>query len=386
MAFLDLLILSVQSSSLMLLVAVAGYYCAKYGILDASAQRGLSQLTIQLLMPCLLFAQVAESIDADTLLQLWPLPAFLIIISLISGLLGLIGGKIFNFSGSQTRFLATGIIFNNVTSFPIGLIQSLVATEAISFLLWGDLDTPKKAAARGISYALLNTLFANILRFSFGTWLLKKEVSIDNNRITDVEQANTENTPLLSSSHQTFRAPFSNLIYKIKEFMNPPLYTSLIAIIVGTIPTIKSLFFKDTTIFYIVITRPAQYLGDITIPLTILLLGAQLNNLSSSSKSRELLGIISYIMTCRFIIMPIIGILLVVMTRGWYFKDPMLWFVMMMTASGPSAIIIINMAQLTGSFQEEVAALLAYSYLALTPMATVFMMIMLEVIERLTHS
>ncbi|CAG8445096.1 6236_t:CDS:2 [Ambispora gerdemannii] len=385
MAFLHLLILSVQSSSLILLVAVTGYCCAKYGILNASAQKGLSQLTIKLLMPCLLFAQVAESIDADTLLQLWPLPIFFIIISLISGLLGLIGGKIFNFSSSQTRFVATGIIFNNVTSLPIGLIQSLVATEAISFLLWGDHDTPKKAAARGISYALLNTLLANILRFSFGTWLLKKEGNIDNNRITDVEQVNTENTPLLSSSHQTFRAPFSNLIYKIKEFMNPPLYAALIAIIVGTIPTIKSLFFKDSTIFYIVITRPAQYIGDIAIPLTILLLGAQLNNLSSS-KSREILGIISYIMTCRFIIMPIIGILLVVMTREWYFKDPMLWFVMMMTASGPSAINIMNMAQITGTFQEEVAALLAYSYLALAPMVTVFMMIMLGVIERLTNN
>ncbi|CAG8605769.1 2686_t:CDS:2, partial [Ambispora leptoticha] len=361
--------------------AVTGYYCAKYDVLNANAQRGLSKLTVKLLLPCLLFAQVAESIDAETLLRLWPIPAFFITTSLISGFLGLVGGKIFNFSNSQTRLIATGIIFNNVTSMPIGLIQSLAATEAIEFLLWGEHDKPKKAFARGVSYALLNTLLANILRFSLGTWLLKKKES----DVADEEQIDTENIPLLSSSsHQTPHAPFSNLINKINGFMNAPLYAALIAIIVGTIPTIRSLFFGESAILYTVITRPVQYIGEIAIPFTILLLGAQLNNISPH-KSRELLPIISYIMTCRFIIMPIIGISLVVLTRGWYFDDPMLWFVLMLAASGPTAINTMNMAQITGSFQEEVAALLAYSYIALAPMITVFTMIMLSVIESLTH-
>ncbi|CAG8483580.1 4983_t:CDS:2 [Ambispora leptoticha] len=380
MNFLHLLILSVKSSSLIPIVAVTGYYCAKYDVLNANSQRGLSQLTVNLLLPCLLFAKVAENINAETLLRLWPIPAFFITTSLISGFLGLVGGKIFNFSNSQTRLIVTGIIFNNAASLPIGLIQSLMTTEAIEFLLWGEHDEPKKAYARGVSYALLNSLLSNILRFSLGTWLLKNEEDV-----ADEEQINTENTPLLSSSsHQTPHAPFSNRINKIKGFMNAPLYAALIAIIVGTIPTIRSLFFEESAILYTVITRPAQYIGEITIPFTILLLGAQLNNLSSH-KNRELLPIISYIMTCRFIIMPIIGISLVVLTRSWYFDDPMLWFVMMLAASGPTAINTMNMAQITGSFLEEVAALLAYSYIALAPMITVFMMIMLSVIENLTR-
>ncbi|CAG8483561.1 4982_t:CDS:2 [Ambispora leptoticha] len=380
MNFLHLLILSVESSSLILIVVVIGYYCAKYDVLNANAQRGLSQLTIKLLLPCLLFAQVAESIDAETLLRLWPIPAFFITTSLIGGFLGLIGGKIFNFSNSQTRLIVTGIIFTNVASLPIGLIQGLTTTEAIEFFLWGEHDKPENAFARGVSYALLNTLLSNILRFSLGTWLLKKEEDI-----ADEEQINTENTPLLSSSsHQTPNTPFSNLINKIKGFMNAPLYAALIAIIVGTIPTIRSLFFGESAILYTVITRPVQYIGEIAIPFTILLLGAQLNNISPH-KSRELLPIISYIMTCRFIIMPIIGISLVVLTRGWYFDDPMLWFVMMLATSGPTAINTMNVAQITGSFQEEVAALLAYSYIALAPMITVFTMIILSIIESLAH-
>ncbi|KAG9287140.1 hypothetical protein G9A89_001034 [Geosiphon pyriformis] len=409
MDFWKLVLLSVQSSSLILFVSLAGYLCAKIGLINSKVQSGLSQLTVKLFMPCLLFAQVGASIDAETLIRLWPLPAFFALFCTLSIIAALIGGKIFGFTTSQTKFIATGIIFNNVTSRPIGLIQALATTEAIKLLLWGEKDTPPEAVARGISYALINTLMANVLRFSLGTWLLKKdEKQVGNLDQTHEEQGDSssisdainsshpnedliyrETTTLLNHPQSKYENGFKKrAIEKIKSiqgFLNPPLYAALIAIFVGISPPLKELFFGTSFPLFSSLTRAIRYIGDMTIPMTLLMLGAQLNNLTPR-KNRQSLPSIMYILLFRFILMPIIGIFLVVFLRSWYLNDPMLWFILMLEASGPSAITIMNMAQVTGAFQEEAATLLFYSYLVLAPFITVTMMCILTILGNITHN
>ncbi|CAG8435926.1 8603_t:CDS:2 [Ambispora gerdemannii] len=354
-------------------------------------QKGLSQLTIDVLTPCLLFSQVARSIDLDTLTRLWPLVVSFFFFMLMGGILGVIGGKILRFSCSQINLVVNGIIFNNIQSVPIGLIQSMAATNAIQFLFENDRDTPEKTVARGISYALLNALFANILRFSLGTWLLQKghtdevlvnveEASQTNHTINSIAN---ENTPLMRGQETLLSSSIykwtENIYFSIKEFMNFPLLSAILAIMIGTIPQLKQLFF-ESQLFYQLITRPIEYIGNIAIPMTLLILGSQMNNLSTS-QNREVLLPISFIMLCRLIVMPIIGIILVIATRSWYFEDPMLWFVLMVSASGPTAINLLNIAQMVGAFEQEISALLVYSYLALIPMLSVYVMIFLFVIN-----
>ncbi|CAG8487400.1 8825_t:CDS:2 [Ambispora leptoticha] len=325
-------------------------------------QKGLSQLTIDILTPCLLFSQVAKSIDLDTLARLWPLIASFFFYMLIGGILG---------------------------SVPIGLIQSMKATNAIKFLFESDIDTPEKTITR--VYFVLLLFLTNLLnRFSLGTWLLQKGQTDEIVVVEEANQANhhamdslvNENTPLVGrqrASSTSFYKWTEKLYYSIKELMNFPLLSAIFAIIIGVVPQLKQLFF-ESQLFYQLITRSIEYLGDIAIPMTLLILGSQMNNLSIG-QNREILLPISFIMLCRFIIMPIIGIAFLIATRSWYFEDPMLWFVLMLTASGPTAINLLNIAQMVGAFEQEISALLVYSYVALIPMLSVYVMIFLSVID-----
>ncbi|CAG8569959.1 9978_t:CDS:2 [Ambispora gerdemannii] len=406
--FTEVLFIIGQSSMLILLLCLIGYWCARIGIITTTVQKGLSELIITILMPSLLFSQVGSGIDAVAIIHLWPIPVFLYLFATISGSLGLLGGKLFSFNSTETKFVTASIIFNNLTHLSMGLIQNLGTTEAMQLLLWNEQDTPEKARTRGVSYTLLATLIGNLL--SLGTYLLRKEPQNEDDENNDLaralqvdeESARTahisrkivnegsisESTPLLNPASSSHAKNFStasrrvrDVISNVETIMNPPIYAAIAALIVGTNPFLKSLFFGKNAPLYPIITKSMIFLGNASTPLTLLVLGAQLSNLSRS-KSGKMFSAISWVMIARFMIMPFIGISLVMMTRGWFLDDPMFWFVLMMLASGPSAINCINVTQLTGAFQEEMAALLIYSYIAVIPTLTVTVMTMFYLIHK----
>ncbi|KAG9295712.1 hypothetical protein G9A89_001729 [Geosiphon pyriformis] len=365
-----------QSSAQILLICIAGYVCARIGLINSTVQKGISELTVSFLMPCLLFSQVASEVDLETLVRLWPIPAFFSVYAIISYALGEFGGKALRLQKSQRNFVSAGIIFNNLTSISVGLIQSIEKTDVIDILLWGKDDKPSEAASRGISYTLLATLLANLLRWSLGTYLLRKQdeethikplVDLEEHKAeyftSNGKSSADETTPILRSQNaQSSKSSFHFLVKFMRKIMNPPLYAALIALVVGTTPQLKSLFFGPHAPFYPTITRAMIFIGDTAVPLTLLALGAQLNN-QPRKEGRQTFSAVSLVMTGRFLIMPIIGISLVMLTRSWYIDDPMLWFALMLFASGPTAVNCVNITQFTGAFQDEMATLLFYSYI-----------------------
>src|SRR3990170_1282587 len=108
-------------------------------------------------MPCLLFSNIASDIDLEALIRLWPILALYVIFATLSGSLGILGGKLLNLTPSKTKFVMTGIIFNNVTSLSLGLLKGIENTSAIKILIWGKDDDSEEAVKRGISYILLST-------------------------------------------------------------------------------------------------------------------------------------------------------------------------------------------------------------------------------------
>jgi hypothetical protein len=164
----------------------------------------------------------------------------------------------------------------------------------------------------------------------------------------------------------------------IGDIMNPPLYAALFALLIGTIPFLKGIFFGvDAPLFFL--TRTAEQLGTISVPLTLLTLGAQVKTLPSEN-GKELVPQILYVMLSRFVIMPIIGTIIVVYTKDYFLVDPMFWFILMSMSSGPPAVNCMNLAQITGNFQGEMATLLFYTYAAVGPLMAILVMAMLRVI------
>ncbi|RIA92466.1 auxin efflux carrier [Glomus cerebriforme] len=354
-------------------------------------------------MPCLLLANIAADIDLDTLIRLWPMPTLYVVLVILSSSLGAIGGKLLNLTPSVTRFVMTGIIFNNVTSLTLGLLEGIGSTDAINILLRDENDSPKEAVKRGMSYILLATLLGNLSRWSLGTYLLRKEssdeelvISIEHQPLpgfhNDERQTNSlvsEHTPLIFKSIEkksvNIGVRIMNFVRRalkpIKEIMNPPLYAAIIALIIGTVPFLKGIFFGVDAPLYATLTRTVEQLGKISVPLTLLTLGAQVKTLPSGN-TREIIPQISYVMLCRFAIMPIIGTIIIIYTKDYYLADPMFWFILMSMSSGPPAVNCMNLAQLTGNYQGEMATLLFYSYAAVGPLMAILVMAMLSLIEK----
>src|ERR1051325_1451260 len=102
-------------------------------------------------MPCLLFSNIAADIDLDALIRLWPIPALYVAFVILSVALGGIGGNFLNLAPSKTKFLMTGIIFNNVTSLGLGLLEGMESIPSIEILFRDENDSPKEAVKRGMS-------------------------------------------------------------------------------------------------------------------------------------------------------------------------------------------------------------------------------------------
>ncbi|CAG8679365.1 27769_t:CDS:2 [Dentiscutata erythropus] len=385
MDYYSLFFASAQSSAEVLLVCLTGYLAAKYGIITPSIQKGISNLLIKILLPCLLFSETAADIDLINLIQLWPVPVFYGIFSIISGLLGVLGGKLLHLSFSETKFIIVGIMFNNITSLLLGLLNGMRNTSAMQFLLQSEDDSPAESMKRGKSYIMLTVLFSTLLRWSFGASLLRKESPdrhLDSSALPthkDQIMPPNERTLLLSSKKTNNQFIIPQILTKIYNFMNPPLMASIVALFVGTIAPLKNLFFGDQAPLFI-IYYTMESMGSITIPLMLILLGAQLWNLPRS-KGKEMFASISYVMSCRYLIMPIIGGIMIILTKSLYRNDPMLWFILMMISSGPTAINCINLVQLTGNFEEEMATLLFYSYICLAPLITVIVICFLALVN-----
>ncbi|KAF0441360.1 auxin efflux carrier [Gigaspora margarita] len=381
-SFSTIFFASAQSSLQVLLVCIVGYLAAKLEIITLNIQKGLSSIIIKILMPCFLFANVSYSFTVKTLIDLWPIPTFFFIFTIINAAFGLICGKLLRLNCSDTKFVITGIILNNVTCISLGLLKGIEKTKAIWILRWNKDESPQDIVKRGTSYVLLVSLLANLLRWSLGAHLLKKvpekddpsipqhipsQIQINNDQIT-------ERTPLLKvNSHVK---TFINF-----KFMNPPLYAALLALIFIAIPNSNYLFAGDNAPLMAVF-QAIDYIGSIAVPMTLLTLGAQLYSLPRS-RNENISSIIIYILTCRFLLMPIIGILLVLHTTSYYANDPMLWFILILISFGPPAISCVNLAQLANNYQEEFSALLFYGYIFAAPLAAILVMFLLNHIKEL---
>ncbi|CAG8580343.1 8016_t:CDS:2 [Paraglomus brasilianum] len=315
--------------------------------------------------------------DLETLLKLWPITTFYLIFALIGGTLAIIGGYVFRWSAPKTKFAMTSVIFNNVTSMSIALLLSIGKTDAIMLLTHDKRELPEEIVSRGVSYLLIANLMGNLGRWSLGTWLLKKEDGSDDEEIIIIEHPThetlpnssyiistvspydstlhkptvqtTESTALLYRRNTTRRNRSTGLLSKIwkpiSDISNPPLIAALVALIVCVNPTLKYIIFSRHSFIHNSITTTVASLGKMTIPLTLLTLGAQLHNLSGGKHS-GMTSVYTYVMS----------------------------------SSGPSAVNCINICQLTNTFEEEMAALLMYSYSAAAPLMTMTVMGLLLII------
>jgi auxin efflux carrier family protein len=81
--------------------------------------------------------------------------------------------------------------------------------------------------------------------------------------------------PLQSSLARLYRG-FSRFMHGLWEFMNPPLWAMLVAIIVASVPSLQHVFFTEGTFVQNSVTRAISQSAGVAVPLILVVLGGNL--------------------------------------------------------------------------------------------------------------
>lgn len=240
------------------------------------------------------------------------------------------------------------LAFNNTTSLPLLLIQSLEATGILDTILT-DGDSTSNAISRAESYFLINAMVNNSLTFALGPRLLGKGGSDtgeggdadgeddqggDANGQSQADEApdvideessllphhhvikvNHAGHDLFSRAHPQWERlpPWAQKVLDITyQFANAPLIGAAIGAIIGLTPALHRLFFNEFNkggYFNAWLTSSIKNIGDLFASLQIIVVGVKLSKSLRRMKRGEESGPFSwkgfiFISFVRFILWP----------------------------------------------------------------------------------
>ncbi|KAI9318667.1 auxin efflux carrier [Dichotomocladium elegans] len=427
---LTLVISAVQAVLQVMAIVFFGFLLTQMaGIFNMDKQKWLSKLNLFLFTPCLLFSNIASIISLQKLIAYWPIPVFYFVFSSLSWLLSHGTSKLIRLNPSKRRFVTACAMFGNTNSLPIAIISSLTISEASAILLWDAADTAEAATARGISYTLFYAIFGNLLRWSYGYGLLRKQDGVGQNRMInppldagcygatyDELNADRPLKPERLSSSITIAVPhatedvkgtplpvsslgeisdrkinqFKRVLMRLHRFMSPPLYAAFLALVVGLTP-IKPLLFAKDSYLYPCLTKAIEVCGHAAVPIILVCLGAQLTMISAEPHGRDMTA--KAVFTAIFVrmaLMPlfVIPIILAFAVYGpqWSLlaTDPVFITMMIVLGCSPTAINLVQITQVNGAFEDEMLRVLFWTYgVVCIPVCTLVVFCALSIVDKL---
>lgn len=407
---------AIQASLSVLLVILYGGLAARWKLLDSSSGKAISKVCVKFFLPALLLTKIGSELHAGSAHRYVIIVIWGILCHLVSFLIGLAAHLLFGFPD----WITAAIMFNNTTSYPLLLIQSLDETGILSSLIVTD-ESTSNAIERAKSYFLVFATISSCLTFAVGPRLIDTEHAPeppdDKDTDDDEDERNDhpvtdEQTSLLQPYAQHHRPSISffpsrpreansaapesrpSIVSKKKwmdyhprtrwwllflyDFLNAPLLGAIIGAVIGLVPALHRAFFNVTSeggIFTAWFTTSLKNIGGLFVPLPVIVAGVSLYTSVATPKggdspkvSTPLLETI-FILVIRFVIWPLasIGLVYVLACKtNLLGSDPMLWFAMMLMPTGPPAMKLITMVQVSDASDEEefkVAKLLTVSYL-----------------------
>ena len=297
------------------------------------------------------------------------------------------------------QWVTPAMCFNNTTSLPLLLIQSLESTGILERLIVTDEKT-SQAVQRAKSYFLVNAIVGNCLTFAIGPRLIDAEHAADRSQDqkrsddedqgddtnADEEQANgpaEEQTSLLPNSIQQaenaavsmgqrhvkkhwhrYSARTQAVLAFCYDFFNAPLIGAVIGSVIGLTPPLHRIFFNDPQsggVLKAWFTTSLSNIGGLFASLQIVVVGFSLSSSLRKLKRGEDSGKLPWlssvlVLAMRFILWPVLSIAVI-----WAFAtrtsllgdDPILWFAMMLMPCGPPAMKLVAMADVNGAAEPE---------------------------------
>lgn len=177
------------------------------------------------------------------------------------------------------------------------------------------------------------------------------------------------------------------------EFMNPPLWAMLAAIVVASIPPVQHAFFDPGTFLSNSVTRAVSQSGGVAVPLILVVLGANLarntlpkEDLASIEDMKIEKHLVIASLVSRMLVPTIIMAPLLAMTAKFVpvsiLDDPIFVIVCFLLTGAPSALQLAQICQINNVYMGAMSKLLFQSYVVwILPSTLVLVMLALETVE-----
>ncbi|KDN67504.1 putative membrane transporter [Colletotrichum sublineola] len=415
-----------QASLSVLLTISAGVIAAQLGLLDNASSKKISTFCVRMALPALLITNVGSQLDFETAsswpsltsishlsdpffqgIRYVPIVVWAIFYTTVSIGIGFLLTKVFG----MPDWVIPAIAFNNTTSLPLLLVQSLDATGILS-----SIDDSSGVVSKAKSYFLVNAMIGNSLTFALGPKLLNgQEEEAPDKSGGDNEDSQTEGEDDIESQEQDaverneqtsllpkpvaakgtrvgyfaygkgskFWSSLSTTTRSILDFLysfiNAPVIGALLGALVGLVPALHRLFFNEPEeggYLNAWLTSAIKNIGELFAVLQVIVVGVKLSkailqykNGDDSKESRVPPVPFLVVTFVRFILWPIIsiGIIYVLASRtNLVTQDALLWFCLMLMPTGPPAMKLSALADCEGSEDSEkmlIAKFLTMSYI-----------------------
>jgi predicted permease len=179
----------------------------------------------------------------------------------------------------------------------------------------------------------------------------------------------------------------------IWDFMNPPLWAMLIAVLVASIPDLQRLFFEEGSFVQNSVTNAVRSSGNVAVPLILVVLGANLarNTMAKDEAldpEEERMGtkLLVASLLCRMVLpTAIMAPMLALMAKYVnvsILDDPIFVIVCFLLTGAPSALQLAQICQINGVFEKTMGRILFQSYVIwILPSTLILVMMALEVVE-----
>lgn len=376
----------------------------------------LSKLVFALFLPCTIFIHLGETITVKNFMRWWFIPTNVLLSTAIGCLLGYLVAKICKPPPEYFRFTVIATAFGNTGNLPLAIVGSVCHSD----------DNPfgPDCYKTGVSYVSFAQWVAVLLVYTLVYHMMEPpleyfDVVDEGGEIQEPLPSNDLSRPLLveaewpgmedretehcktpfiarvftsasTLSHSSIPDPDSveeppsprspksirclvepRMVRKlrivaeqtpVRHVLQPPMFATLLAFIIGMVPHIKSVVYGDEAPLSF-LTDSLQILAQAMVPSVMLILGGMLAEGPNESELgvRTTVGIT----VARLLVLPLVGTGVVYLADQLNFlipNDQMYRFVLLLQYTTPSAILLGAVASLRGYAVREASAMLFWQH------------------------
>jgi len=176
------------------------------------------------------------------------------------------------------------------------------------------------------------------------------------------------------------------------EFMNPPLWAMLIAVVVASVPDLQKLFFEEESFINTSVTSAVKSSAGVAVPLILVVLGA---NLARNTQKRDdadpeekqigtrllVASLICRMLLPTLIMAPVLAVFAKYVPVS-ILDDPIFVIVCFLLTGAPSALQLGQICQINNVYETVMGKILFQSYVIwILPSTLLLVMCALEVVE-----